>query len=447
MINMENEDKWLNAMRRQLEDYEVTPSDDLWQQLERELKAPSVHRARIVPLWIKSVAAAAVVCIAGGSWFFFSHYLDKSADKTVGQRTASFRKADMLAKQENHPLNKQVETSNSSVRTNAPTLIHEKITNPASEKNAAVQSDVDEDSIVLSATPQNVMAMSAASTEVTTSEVPTTLPEHTEEENGNTAAKEKPQNWYDNLPESDRMEIASNTAVATSADKKHWVVSLTAMNGLPSIGGNMGRGEAMASAMSDASANLHPFGSASVGDYVMMNQPILSSKQPAVRSLTSAKHKIPVSYGASVRYNVTPEWGVETGLSYTILSSSFTNERLDKRISYDQNLHYLEIPVRVNYLFVNQRWFSVYAAGGGAVAKCVYAKMEGSDMQNHTLGEKPWQFSLTGAVGAQLNIVDHVGVYLEPGVGYYFKDNSSLRTVYKDHPWVFKLNFGLRLSY
>ena len=40
-----------------------------------------------------------------------------------------------------------------------------------------------------------------------------------------------------------------------------------------------------------------------------------------------------------------------------------------------------------------------------------------------------------------------VGIYVEPGIGYYFDDNTNVRTIYKEHPVTFNLNVGLRLNF
>lgn len=59
--------------------------------------------------------------------------------------------------------------------------------------------------------------------------------------------------------------------------------------------------------------------------------------------------------------------------------------------------------------------------------------------------EKPFQFSVNSAVGVQYKIISKVGLYAEPGVGYHFKDNSSLNTIYKEKPLNFNVKFGIRI--
>lgn len=59
---------------------------------------------------------------------------------------------------------------------------------------------------------------------------------------------------------------------------------------------------------------------------------------------------------------------------------------------------------------------------------------------------KPWQLSVNAALGAQLDVLRNVGVYVEPGVSYYFDDRSPLSTIYKEKPLNFNLNLGVRYT-
>ena len=52
---------------------------------------------------------------------------------------------------------------------------------------------------------------------------------------------------------------------------------------------------------------------------------------------------------------------------------------------------------------------------------------------------------MQAAVGMQYGITENIGVYIEPGIGYYFDNNSSLETYYSEHPINFTLSFGFRL--
>lgn len=84
----------------------------------------------------------------------------------------------------------------------------------------------------------------------------------------------------------------------------------------------------------------------------------------------------------------------------------------------------------------------MYVSAGGAIEKCVYGKV-GSEKET----VKPVQLSVMGAVGAQYNISNRVGIYVEPGVSYFFDDGSPIETIRKENPTNFTLQAGIRLTY
>lgn len=108
-------------------------------------------------------------------------------------------------------------------------------------------------------------------------------------------------------------------------------------------------------------------------------------------------HKQPLSFGFSVRKGLAKGFSVETGLTYTYLASDVKFAGSSKKVS--QKLHYLGIPLRANWNFVDKKSFIMYVSAGGAMEKCIYGKI-GS--RSETV--KPLQFSVMGAVGAQYNI-------------------------------------------
>lgn len=153
-----------------------------------------------------------------------------------------------------------------------------------------------------------------------------------------------------------------------------------------------------------------------------------------------AKHRQPVSVGFSVRKNLGYGLSVESGLMYTYLYSDLYFSKGSN--SVEQKLHYLGIPLRVNWNFVDTRKFAVYLSAGGAVEKCVYGKL-GDERQT----VDPVQLSVLGALGAQYNLSQRWGLYVEPGISYYFDDGSKVQTIRKERPCSFTLQAGLRLTY
>ena len=158
------------------------------------------------------------------------------------------------------------------------------------------------------------------------------------------------------------------------------------------------------------------------------------------KQIVDIKHHQPISFGLSVRKALGKGFSLESGLTYTLLSSDAKLADNDQQI--EQKLHYIGIPLRANWNFLDKKLVTLYVSGGGMVEKCVYGKL-GSEKET----VKPLQFSVSGAVGAQLNATKRVGIYVEPGVAYYFDDGSDIQTIRKENPFNFNIQAGIRLTY
>ena len=77
--------------------------------------------------------------------------------------------------------------------------------------------------------------------------------------------------------------------------------------------------------------------------------------------------------------------------------------------------------------------------------KCVHASFDYKSSDGVDI-EKPWQWSVNVASGAEYSFTPQLGVYLEPSLGYYFNDGSSLEHYYKEHPLAPSISFGLRFN-
>ncbi len=157
--------------------------------------------------------------------------------------------------------------------------------------------------------------------------------------------------------------------------------------------------------------------------------------------IINTKHHQPITAGLSFKYPIKHGFSIETGINFTLLSSDIT---LADNIytSHKQKLYYLGIPLKAIWDFLNTRYVTLYVAAGGQIEKCIYGKFD-----NNKIDERPLQFSIMGGLGAQFNITRQLGMYLEPGVAYYFNDNSSLKTIRNEHPFNFNLQAGLRFTY
>ena len=157
----------------------------------------------------------------------------------------------------------------------------------------------------------------------------------------------------------------------------------------------------------------------------------------------SYQHDMPVSVGVSARIMLSRRFSINTGLNYTIYSSmrerSYSSGKVIERER--QNVHYLGIPLRYDWLVVNRRYFTFYMGVGAQVDKCVYASVG-----DERLHEKDFLFSLTGAAGLQYNITNKIGLYLEPDFSLRLNE-GTLETYSHDHFGVISARAGLRFNF
>ena len=169
---------------------------------------------------------------------------------------------------------------------------------------------------------------------------------------------------------------------------------------------------------------------------------------------TEYKHRLPVRVGLNVAYRLTDRLSVESGVSYTRLSSDMKDGTKDNYSSGSQKLDYIGVLLNVKYRAFGYRRLNVYASAGLLTEKCVSGKttheyvISGEKKKHETedVAAKPWQLSVNAALGAQFDVLRNVGVYVEPGVSYYFDDRSPLSTIYKEKPLNFNLNIGIRYT-
>lgn len=178
--------------------------------------------------------------------------------------------------------------------------------------------------------------------------------------------------------------------------------------------------------------------------------------QPEVQEEYS--HKIPVKVGLTARYNITGRLGVETGLTYSVLSSSVktgNSETGNNWSTGSQTLHYLGIPLNISFNILNSRYVNIYVTGGGMMEKSISGSIktdeyvDGKFARTLTakISPKGLQWSVNAAAGVQANILPQLGVFVEPGVSHHFKNGSRVRSIYTDKPTDFSLGFGLRYSF
>ena len=417
-MKKQDEDLWLKKVKEALDEYSETPPPGVWERLEKELTPPVLVEKRIYSFrtWA-SVAAVLLLAVSAISIYFLQ---TPTADEIRQTSTSVVAVApdiipDIKAPERITPKVEYVRTAKVQPKETRQPVVGESII------------EVMEEVIQEESNVQETLSPAADETAAVVEEA--------------TAQNNKGEERKIIRPSGkDKLHLPVETKKSKSVDK-NWSVGLS-MNSSAvfSKSGSL----VYANNMTDKVelGQSHSTGIISIPDngtvYFYNGVAYVVNEELQV---VDWKHRQPISFGLSVRKGLANNFSIETGLTYTLLSSEakFHGNNAKK---VEQKLHYIGIPVRANWDFIDSRRFTLYLAAGGMAEKCVYGKTSG---EKNTV--KPLLFSLNGAVGAQFNISNQFGLYAEPGVSYFFNDGSDVQTIRKETPFNFNLQAGLRFSY
>ena len=228
-----------------------------------------------------------------------------------------------------------------------------------------------------------------------------------------------------------------------------WSMQLYAENPTPSLGG----------VNSDASGGYNDFSYGTMAEPmpgvipdptaggIYGEEYLLASYKAIQRNQQgNAKHHAPVSVGLQVAFGIAPRLSLSTGLVYTRTSSDFYPYASSSSYNVHQVLHYVGIPVGLNYEFWQSGGFHAYVMAGAEADYNVKNDTEEEGVKKENAKRDRVQFSGKASLGAQYDITPKVGLYIEPGAKYYFDNGSHVENTFKDKKLNFNLQFGLRFN-
>lgn len=157
------------------------------------------------------------------------------------------------------------------------------------------------------------------------------------------------------------------------------------------------------------------------------------------------KHHQPISVGMQVGFHLLPKLKLSTGLVYTKVSSDFISGVYDTRTVSTQDLHYIGIPLNLSYSVWEYKGLHTYVTAGGEGAVNIKNHTETDGEVKESKRDK-MQWSTNASVGIQYDFIPQLGVYVEPGIKYYFDNGSQIENIFKDKKLNFNIQFGLRLN-
>ena len=228
-----------------------------------------------------------------------------------------------------------------------------------------------------------------------------------------------------------------------------WSMQLYAENLTPSLGG----------VNSDASGGYNDFSYGTMAEQMpgvipdptaggIYGEEYLLASYKAIqrKQQVNAKHHAPVSVGLQVAFGIAPRLSLSTGMVYTRTSSDFYPYAPGSSYNVHQVLHYVGIPVGLNYEFWQSGGFHAYVMAGAEADYNVKNDTEEEGVKKENAKRDRVQFSGKASLGAQYDITPKVGLYIEPGAKYYFDNGSHVENTFKDKKLNFNLQFGLRFN-
>lgn len=177
------------------------------------------------------------------------------------------------------------------------------------------------------------------------------------------------------------------------------------------------------------------------GEYLINGNAMLLSNYKETKH-----HAQPLSVGLSVGYALNHRLALTSGLVYTRAETDFIKSSGNDDIIETQKLHYIGIPISLKYKIWGNNHVQTYASAGGEADFNVKASLEADGLKTDATHDHV-QFSANAALGIQINALPQVGLFAEPGVKYYFNNNSPVETIFKDKPWAFNLQVGVRVDF
>lgn len=448
---MSNKD-WTSKLRDQMTDYQEPVKHDLWagiaqslaqnQPVAGENRVPENHpvkrvekepKARVVTLKRWSAAAAAVALLGIGGSYVYLHQED------VEQGNAQLASlASSEASSASSAASSSLSASSSSHSKQVPLLAADNKSADSKSRQKAASSAAsllpsDYASVpVQSAAPMNDEGETMVA--VASDEAPLVASKYKSAEKAQSQAE----------PNSSSYHFSRNSEVA-GVSMKLYAENLGAGMGNVNSGSNIVNRYSDSGVMADPMPGVYPdpsVGGSNDVDYLMAAAYKALQKSPQGK----AKHHVPVSVGMQIAFGVAPRLSLSTGVVYTRTSSDFYPYAPNNDYNVHQVLHYVGIPVGLNYELWRSGGFHAYVMAGAEAAYNVKNDTDEDGTRKQDAKRDRVQFSGKASLGAQYDISPSVGLYIEPGAKYYFDNGSDIENTFKDKKLNFNLQFGLRFN-
>ena len=456
---MSNKD-WTSKLRDQMTDYQEPVKHDLWAGIAQSLAqnqpvagengVPENHpvkrvekepKARVVTLKRWSAAAAAVALLGIGGSYVYLHQEDVEQGNVQLASLASSEasSASSASSSSLSASSSSLSAASSSHSKQVPLLAADNKSADSKSRQKAASSAAsllssDYASVpVQSAAPMNDEGETMVA--VASDEAPLVASKYKSAESAQSQAEPNSSSSY---------HFSRNSEVA-GVSMKLYAENFGAGMGNVNSGSNIVNRYSDSGVMADPMPGVYPdpsVGGSNDVDYLMAAAYKALQKSPQGK----VKHHAPVSVGMQIAFGVAPRLSLSTGVVYTRTSSDFYPYAPNNDYNVHQVLHYVGIPVGLNYELWRSGGFHAYVMAGAEAAYNVKNDTDEDGTRKQDAKRDRVQFSGKASLGAQYDISPSVGLYIEPGAKYYFDNGSDVENTFKDKKLNFNLQFGLRFN-
>lgn len=427
---------WTKKLRDRMTDYQEPVKDDLWAAIEQSLAQKPQDKTlgiRIFSFRRISIAAAIATLAVGGSYVFL-HPWGENTDVQVASVLKKNAK-DQSSFSQNVSGQKAETLLSESLRSKTASASLNEKRNLSTRKAPMASSDV----LSLALAENEAMPL-GQSVESASMNSPSQEDKKLLKTQANDEAKQQ-----DRKPVRHK-DLSGDLYAANYPTKRGKSQNSLAFN-VYGENGFVGNGNSYNSApfvSSDASADpMPPMLTSNNNEYT----PVFDSKVVGLLAAQEyqqeAKHHLPVSVGIQVGFGIAPRLNLTTGVVYTKASSDFIMSAHQNETVTTQDLHYVGIPLNLSYEVWGTKQFHTYVTVGGEGAVNVKNNTKTDGVEVSSKRDR-MQWSGKASVGAQLDIVPQLGIYVEPGAKYYFDNGSQIENTFKDKKLNFNFQFGLR---
>ena len=436
--------KWTQQLHDKLAEHETPAPDGLWDDLEAALAGVGTDptpaqsgRTRFVALrrWATAAAIAALVCGGGMIWW--------GQESQKMESLVSMAEEDCINNLEEQDEETHIDVEEQNEETPLPSENEvQSAAIPLPCRGGARGGVSNSNTCIAETIPlkEETQTPPLEGRGMDVSEEPQTTQPKSEEPQTTHPKSEEPQ-VIPSQPESPTKVYRPHRVKHTN---RNLSLSLYAMNGLGTKDNS--NGVMMADALAEKYAN------------TMANA--YTSRRQSPIFLTGYEerehHRQPVSFGLSVSYPFTQRLSLTSGIVYTKMRSDFEQIIRTQQINKEQTLHYVGIPLGLNY----RLWqlgarssssakkhgiFTAYVSTGFQADWNVDARQNTEGVESH-LDKDKMQWSVNASLGLQYNLMPQLALYAEPGISHYFDNGSNIQNFFKDKPTSLRLQVGIRMT-